>query len=280
MSAWSVAAWLASTSACVPVGQYRKAEATIQAERTARQKVQTERDALAETLRQVKGELSSAQATAKERDSAVEAGQQRIAQTELDVSVVSKQREEAAQLVDQLRSELGRSSDHLRAFSDQKRALEQALAAAEARLKELGELQQRMLNRALVVRDLALALYQTGAGKSELAVVDGLPVLRVPVTQLFAGRALRPAGKPLLGAVARAATLHPGVKVEVTLRDAPEAQRVARLKRITDGLTAGGLPAPQIVLGAPPPPPPTDKPASKPGGPAPSPPLLEFRLLS
>jgi hypothetical protein len=276
VSAWSVAACLASSSACVPAGKYRKAEATIKAERTARQQVQAERDTLAETLRQVDAELSSARATARERDSAVEAGQQRIAQTELDVSVVSKQREDAAQLVDQLRSELARSSDHLRAFSDQKRKLEQALAAAEARLKELGELQQRMLNQALVVRDLALGLYQTTAGKSEVVVVDGLPVLRVPVAQFFAGRTLRPAAKPILGAVARAAALHPGVKVEVTLRDSPEAQRIARLKRITDGLAAGGLPAAQIVLGAPPPPAP--KPAR--GAPAPNPPQLEFRLLS
>jgi hypothetical protein len=277
VSAWSVAAWLGSTSACVPAGQYREAQATVRAERTAHQKVQAERDALADKLRQVEAVLASARAMARERDSAVEAGQQRIAQTELDVSVVSKQREDAAQLVDQLRSELARSSDHLRAFSDQKRRLEQALAAAEARLKELGELQQRMLNQALVVRDLALALYQTAAGKSQLVVVDGPPILRVPVAQLFAGRTLKPAAKPILGAIARAATLHPEVKVEVTLRDTPEAQRIARLKRITDALTAGGLPAAQIVLGVPPPPAPS-KPVR--GVPAANPPLLEFRLLS
>jgi hypothetical protein len=270
VSAWILAVSVGSTSACVPIGRYREAQATIRAERTARQKVQAERDSFAETLRQVKVELASAQALAKERDSAVAAGQQRIAQTELDVSVVSKQREEAAQLVDQLRGELARSSDHLRAFSDQKKKLEQDLAAAEARLKELGELQQRMVNQALIVRDLALALWQTSAGKSELVVVNGLPVLRVPVAQLFAGRALRPAAKAILGAVARAATLHPGTKVEVALRDAPEPQRVARLKKITDRLAADGLPAAAIVAKAPVPPVPSKG----------NPPLLELRLLS
>ena len=137
VSAWTLAVLVGSTNACVSIGKYRETQATLAAERTARQKVQAERDALAETLRQVKAGLASAQAMAKERDSAVAAGQQRIAQTELDVSVVSKQREEAAQLVDQLRSELARSSDHLRAFSDQKKKLEQALAAAEARLRRL-----------------------------------------------------------------------------------------------------------------------------------------------
>jgi hypothetical protein len=274
VSAWSLVVLVGSTSACVSIAKYRETEATLAAERTAHQKVQAERDGLAETLRQVKAELAGARATAQERDTAVAAGQQRIAQTELDVSVVSKQREEAAQLVDQLRSELARSSDHLRAFSDQKKKLEQALAAAEARVKELGELQQRMLNQALVVRDLALALWQTSAGKSELAVVDGLPVLRVPVGQLFAGRTLRPTAKPILGAVARAAMLHPGTRVEVTLRDAPESQRVARLKRITDALAAAGVPPAQIVLGAPPATPQNQN------QPAKSPTLLELRLLS
>jgi hypothetical protein len=274
VSAWSLVVLVGSTSACVSIAKHREVQATLAAERTAHQKVRAERDALAETLGQVKAELASAQASAKERDSAVAAGQQRIAQTELDVSVVSKQREEAAQLVDQLRSELARSSDHLRAFSDQKKKLEQALAAAEARLRELGELQQRLLNQALVVRDLALSLWQTTAGKREFVVIDGWPVLRVPAAQLFAGRALSPTAKPMLGAVARAATLHPGTKVEVTLRDAPEAQRVARLKRVTDALAAAGVPATLIVLGAAPAPPaPNQKAQGK------SPALLELRLL-
>src|SRR5512141_18083 len=95
LSAWTLAILVSSTSACVSIAKYRETEASLAAERTAHQKVQAERDSLVEALRQVKVELTGAQAVAKERDSAVAAGQERIAQTELDVSVVSKQREEA-----------------------------------------------------------------------------------------------------------------------------------------------------------------------------------------
>jgi flagellar motor protein MotB len=262
-------------AACVPASQYREAEARLRAEQSAHQKDRAERDALDQKVRQVQAELASARAMAQERDHAVEASQQRIAQSELDVSVVSKQREETAQLVDQLRNELARSSDHLRAFSDQKRSLEQSLAAAEARLKELGELQQRMMNRSLIARDLALNLYQTAALKVEFTLVDGQPVLRVPAVQLFAGHGntLRPAAKPIIAAVARAVTLHPGTKVEITLRETPEPLRTTRIKRITDTLGASGVPAGQVVIGASPAP---AKPAALP----PSKQVVEFRVLS
>ena len=205
---------------------------------------QSERDAALQKLRAQEQEIRS--------------DEQRISQLELDAEVAEQKRDEAAQLVEQLRDELERVADHLRAFSDQRDALKTALEAAEARVQRLAEVEQEADERAVLVRDLALALHRPVAtGEAELAVVDGRPVLRLPTTQIFPGDtadSVTSDGAAMLAAVARVASAHPDVAIHLTeagTATAPGAPE-ARLGRVSSCLVEHGVARSQILVDVPP----------------------------
>jgi hypothetical protein len=207
-------------------------------------------------------------ATERERDDAarvlhdrqeqVRLAEQKLAELELDVNVAAQEREEAVRLVEQLRGELGRVAGHLRAFSDQRDALQSALDAAEGRLHQLAEMEREAAQRSMLVRDLALALHRPVAtGEVELAVVEGRPVLRVPTARVFpetSAEVVDPDGDALLAAVAQVASSHPGVSIHLTelgVVPGPEAS-AARLGEVSSRLVDHGVARSQILVAVPP----------------------------
>ena len=106
---------------CVSSQTYQKSQVALGAERAALGRARIEQQALATRIVQLEDELAAARSRLSEQE-------QRIERSELASSVARQERDRIASLVDQLREELGRAGDHLRAFSAEKRELRQALA--------------------------------------------------------------------------------------------------------------------------------------------------------
>jgi hypothetical protein len=199
------------TGGCVSSGTYERSQAALNAERQAHAQARLDEQALRAQLAELGGELTAARAATASQE-------QRIAQDELDASVVRQERDRMASLVEDLRGELGRASDHLRAFSGQKRQLEQALNLAQ---------------RAVVVKDLTLALPRPVApGKADVMLAQGEPVIRVPADEFWERES------DLIGAVAGVAELHPETRLEVRLPSGspPESEEALRQKLRARGL--------------------------------------------
>jgi hypothetical protein len=196
---------------CVSSQTYQSSQAALGAERQAHQRARIEQQALTTRVAQLTDELGAAQLRLARQE-------QQIEQSELAASVARQERDRTANLVDQLREELGRAGDHLRAFSAEKRELQQAFKAAR---------------RAVVVKDLTLALPGPIAkGEVDLALADGEPLLRVPADRFWD----RPSD--LLGAVARVTETHPGARLEVRL---PPGSRPESAEELRQSLRACGL---------------------------------------
>ena len=184
--------------------------------------------------------------------------EQRLAQLELDIDVAAQKRQEATQLVEQLQGELGRAAGHLQTFSAQRDALRAALDAAEDKLHRLADVEREAVKRAVVLRDLALALHQPVAtGEVELVVVDGRPVLRVPAARVFPAATpenVDPDGDAVLAAVAKVAQAHPGVVIHVTETGVVEAPGAAeaRLGQVSSRLIEHGVERSLVLVEVPP----------------------------
>jgi hypothetical protein len=106
------------------VTRYEEAESAAQVEAEARRRAALELEA----SRQRVAEL---EATVRARESELDARGRALDEQQLASNLSAKEREESASLVDQLRGELARSSEHLKAYSDEKLRLERELEAAQ-----------------------------------------------------------------------------------------------------------------------------------------------------
>src|SRR5512145_3341182 len=93
---------------CVLQSQHAQARDALVREREAHHQTASQLMAMREHLAAVERERDQTQALAAERTQRIEAAEQSIAQLELDASVVLRERQEATELVEQLRSELER----------------------------------------------------------------------------------------------------------------------------------------------------------------------------
>ena len=109
---------------CVPITRFEEAESAAAVEAEARRRAALE----LESTRQRVGEL---EATLQARDAELEARQRTLDEQQLASSISDKQRQENASLVEQLRSELSRTGEHLKSYSDDKTRLERELLAAQ-----------------------------------------------------------------------------------------------------------------------------------------------------
>jgi len=204
--------------------------------------------------------------------------------------VVSDERKQAAELVEQLRGELERVGEHLREFAHDKSELSEALAAAQRRLERLGELERSVQFRALVARDLALALHEPlTTGEYELSVEDGSVVLRVPAARIYApdGEALHPEAVQLCRVLVEATREHGESYIALTESggtDQSDEQLMLRLKRVSDGLVAEGLAETSVTITVPGPQAPTASAsaegAADPAPPTSDPPVVLFSIAS
>lgn len=109
---------------CVPITRYEEAESAAEVEAEGRRRAAQE----LETVRQRVAELEAAlQAQTAE----LEARQRSLDEQQLATSISDKQRQENASMVEQLRTELSRTGDHLRTYSEEKARLERELESAQ-----------------------------------------------------------------------------------------------------------------------------------------------------
>ncbi len=229
-----------AVSACmVPATRYDEARSALRVEQEANRRG-------AVSLYEVEQKVRSLQADLDKRQHKLERQGQKIAEAQLDKNVANKQRDNASQLVDQLRGELARVGDNLRSFADQKQKLADALDAAQAREKRLEEVEHQAAERAMIVRDLSLLLHDPiSTGAVELTMVDGRPVLRIDSARVLAQKNILPQGQKLLSAVVRVIGLHAGSSVTIRELHADaalsEEQETLRLRRLSDALAQQGM---------------------------------------
>jgi outer membrane protein OmpA-like peptidoglycan-associated protein len=228
---------------CVSARHYEEARSVAESETAAHGRTRARLESAVQRIHTLEAELARKEKSIADSESAA-------AQSKLDTTVAQKEREAAAMLVDQLRSELARAGDHLSSSSREKRDLQQALLLAEQRMlgielagKNLGEL-------VAVTRDLALLL-EPELEKAELALgaKDGQIVIETDADRLFApnGDALVAGAAPVLAAVGKASSAHPTLRVIV--REPPCAPlAAARAKSLGDALRERGVAASRLSL--------------------------------
>ena len=247
-----------TATGCVAQGRFVETRDALIREQAGHHETTRQLEGTGELLITAQSERDAALQKLRVQEQRIQRDEQRIAQLELDAQIAAQKRDEAGRLVEQLRDELERVASHLRTFSVQRDALETALEAAEARVQRLAEVEQEADERAVLVRDLALALHRPVAtGEAELVVVAGRPVLRLPTTRVFPGDtadSVASEGTVMLAAVARVATAHPGVAIHLTeagTTKAPGAPE-ARLGRVSSCLVEHGVPRSQVLVEVPP----------------------------
>ena len=255
--------WLLGFLAIAPLGsgcvvsqaRYEEARSATHVEQEANRRTQAR-------LTEVSRQLDTSRQDLAGRDQRLEKLERDLSQAKLDADVASSEKQYAVDLVEQLRSELGRTGEHLREFATEKGKLATQLDAARDRAKQLTSCEQEAADNAAVIRDLALLLHDSIAtGDIELAVLEGRALLRLPSSEL-AGETPGPVGQKLLAAVARVTQLHAEARVRIgeVGTKAEDAEAATRLKRIADKLAAEGLRAERVELR----PTPAGKPAPEP----------------
>jgi chromosome segregation ATPase len=219
---------------------------------------QSQRLAAENGLARAKADLTRLEEMLNDKEKNLTSEEGELAAARLDSQRVSTERDDAVGLVEQLRGELARIGDNLRALADQKKELEAALDKADARAKKLESADQRVIEGALVMRDLSLALAEAiTARKAYLTVLDGKPAVRLDAKNAFGpkGTELSPDCAALLGAVGRVLAQRRAAHVELSdlsADGAEEQDRVTRLQHVADALVEKGLPAGRIAVAVPP----------------------------
>src|SRR6187431_1466723 len=131
-------------SGCVSQSAFEEAQSAADVEREAHQRAEAR-------LQEVEQVLSQLQNDLERRETALAEQERRLAEADLHLKLAHQERDETGQLVDQLRGELARVGDHLRAYSEQKDRLAAELRVAEDRSRELDEKSERVERVASVV---------------------------------------------------------------------------------------------------------------------------------
>jgi hypothetical protein len=229
------------SSGCVAAKHYEEARSIASAEMAAHQRANVR-------LAAAQGRITALEAELAEKERSLATGEEALAQGQLAANTLKKEREEATELMAQLRSDLSRTGSHLKVFSTEKQTLEQKLRDAEQRFRNVEAAEKNLSALVSLTRDLTLSLAEpVGNGSLELRARDGEVVISASEAELFSGDALRAEARPQLGGLSRVAALHP--KLRVIVRAAPQSpgpQR--RLEALAEALRAGGTKSVEVVL--------------------------------
>jgi len=244
-------------SGCVAAKHYDEARSVAESEILAHQKT---RERLVMALEHAKGleaelALRSQKLEKMERDLGeksrdLDAEELAAAESKLEATVLLTEKRAAGELVDQLRSELARTGEHLGVFARDKRTLEQALVVAEKRLASIEAATRNLDEVVAMSRDLSLGLGdELLEGGTTLTTRDGVLVLSIPEPRLFAtdGNVLSPDAGKIAHPVALSSIAHPSFALVVRSPDHSPAA-VARSTAIGAALEAQGLMASRITL--------------------------------
>lgn len=124
---------------CVPATTYEQATSAAEVEREGHRRAALRLAAAESELERVKAEKAAVQAEKSDLEAQLAKEEQELAQTSLDMESAKKAQEEQSELVTQLRGELARVGDHLKAFQGDKDELADKLAEAESKVKLLEE---------------------------------------------------------------------------------------------------------------------------------------------
>ncbi len=237
----SVLALGAGMTRCVPAKSYDEARTAAESEFTAHGRTLLRLETAHERIRTLEQTLA-------ERERALESGESSFAAAKLETVVLSKDKEAAMELVEQLRSELARTGNHLVAYSDEKRDLARALILAEERVRSIEAAEKNLDELVATVRDLGVAVGPDAKEAGiEIGARDGQIVLSVPAAKLFAegSDALVVDAAPVLGAVSKVASEHPRMRV-ILEKPASDPHAAARVARLGDALVDRGVPAARL----------------------------------
>ena len=230
-------------TSCVPAKSYDEARTAAETEFSAHARTRARLEAAHQRVQTLEQTLA-------ERERALESGESSAAEAKLETIVLGKDKEAALQLVEQLRSELARTGNHLSAYSNEKRDLARALMLAEERVRAIEAAEKNLSELVATASDLSLALGPNmNDGSVEVGARAGEIVLSVAAAKLFAegSDSLVVDAAPVLGAIAKVSSEHPGVRV--VLR-APEGAPLAesRTQRLGAALRDRGVPESRLVL--------------------------------
>ena len=228
----------------VPQTRYDEARSALAVEQEAHRRTNGQLHAIAQKVEALERAL-------QEREREIAERSREAAEKDFAANVAVREREAADQVVEQLRGELGRVGDHLRAFAQEKQQIAQALDRAEERAQRLEAFEKTAGRSTLAVRDLSLLLGEPiTTGEVELAIVDARPVLRIEHPSAFVSGSgdLQPGTRSVASAVARAARLHPELRIRIFRRAADEAAATLELEKVADQLESEGVPAARIEI--------------------------------
>lgn len=232
-----------STAGCVASKQYDEARSVAVSEQQAHARTRERLEASMKRIAALEAELAAReQAMAKDADAAEE--------SKLASTVALKEKDAAFQLVEQLRSELARTGDHLVLFAKEKRDLQQTLLVAEERMRNIESAGKNLDELVAAARDLSLALGgDLDKHVVELGAHDGQVVLGVAPERLFAanGDAIGVEAGPMLATVGKVSQAHPSLRV-IVREPAVASLSATRMLRLGDALRQNGVANERLTL--------------------------------
>ena len=232
-----------STTGCVASKQYEEARSVAESEQHAHARTR-------ERLEASMNRISALEAELTERKQAMEKDANEAEESKLASTVAGKEKDAAFQLVEQLRSELARTGDHLVLFAAEKRDLQQTLLLAEERMRNIEAAGRSLDELVAAARDLSLALGgELDKHALELGARDGQVVVAMAPERLFApnGDALVMDAGPMLAAIGKVSQQHASLRVLV--RETSGAPLSAtRLPRLGDSLRQSGVADVRLTL--------------------------------
>jgi hypothetical protein len=231
-----------SATGCVASKHYDEARSVAENEAQGHARTRERLAASMQRIHALESELAE-----KERSMAV--GANAAEESKLASTVASKEREAAVMLVEQLRSELARTGDHLLLFAKEKRDLAQTLLVAEQRMGDIEIAGKHLSELVATTRDLALVLAdELEKGSVELGARDGQVIVGIQSEKLFVANGdtfVMDAG-PVLSALGKVSVGHPTLRVLV--REPPSTASSIRLQRLGDALRERGVADSKLVL--------------------------------
>jgi hypothetical protein len=232
-----------SATGCVPAKNYEEARTVAESEAKAHEHTRQRLEASMDRIHTLEQELAA-------REKNLSADENATAESKLATAVATKEKEAAVELVEQLRSELARTGDHLMIFAREKQDLAQTLLVAERRMADIELAGKKLDELVAATRDLSTALRdELAQGTVELGARDGQVIVGIKPDVLFAaegGDLLSPAAAPLLAAVGKVSVEHPSLRVLV--RESDGGQASTRLMRLGDALRERGVTGSRLVL--------------------------------
>jgi len=232
-----------STTGCVASKQYEEARSVAESEQQAHARTR-------ERLEASMTRISALEAELTERKQEMEKDANSAEESKLASTVAGKEKDAAFQLVEQLRSELARTGDHLVLFAREKRDLQQTLLVAEERMRNIEAAGRHLDELVAAARDLSLALGgELDKHVVELGARDGQVVLAMAPERLFApnGDALVMDAGPTLAAIGKVSQQHSSLRVIVS-EPAGAPLSATRVSRLGDALRQSGVADVRLTL--------------------------------